>query len=313
MVAKSSSVNPLVPTTAWHPVGRSPRHVAASGVGQGEVDDHVDASRRPWGRGRGRPPGRGRRPRSACAEVEPAWCGSTAPTSRSSGSVATVSHTMRPMRPASTEALRHGSSCGDTLLSRRRTLVVVGCRETRVGKPGATPRVSGDGVRPNTRAPPFLVPNGACSPCPLLPRFPRRPRPHRVGGPRILLAGVDLTVGPGSRLGLIGPNGAGKSTLLRTLAGLHPPEGGQVRLSPATATVGYLPQEPHRAPATRAARSTSFQAVERTSVEAPRRTVIAQGSLHAVQRIRRGSASAKQVLGGCVVVCLRDGTDGSPR
>jgi ATPase subunit of ABC transporter with duplicated ATPase domains len=67
-------------------------------------------------------------------------------------------------------------------------------------------------------------------------------------GPRILLAGVDLTVGPGTRLGLIGPNGAGKSTLLRTLAGLHPPEGGQVRLSPATATVGYLPQEPHPRP-----------------------------------------------------------------
>jgi ATPase subunit of ABC transporter with duplicated ATPase domains len=67
-------------------------------------------------------------------------------------------------------------------------------------------------------------------------------------GPRILLAGVDLTVGPGTRLGLIGPNGAGKSTLLRTLAGLHLPEGGQVRLSPATATVGYLPQEPHPRP-----------------------------------------------------------------
>ena len=67
-------------------------------------------------------------------------------------------------------------------------------------------------------------------------------------GPRILLAGIDLSVGPGTRLGLIGPNGAGKSTLLRTLAGLHEPEGGQVRLSPASATVGYLPQEPHPRP-----------------------------------------------------------------
>jgi ATPase subunit of ABC transporter with duplicated ATPase domains len=67
-------------------------------------------------------------------------------------------------------------------------------------------------------------------------------------GPRILLAGVDLSVGPGTRLGLVGPNGAGKSTLLRTLAGLHRPEGGQVLLSPATATVGYLPQEPHPRP-----------------------------------------------------------------
>jgi ATPase subunit of ABC transporter with duplicated ATPase domains len=67
-------------------------------------------------------------------------------------------------------------------------------------------------------------------------------------GPRLLLAGVDLSVAPGTRLGLIGPNGAGKSTLLRTLAGLRPPEGGQVRLSPAAATVGYLPQEPHPRP-----------------------------------------------------------------
>jgi ATPase subunit of ABC transporter with duplicated ATPase domains len=62
-------------------------------------------------------------------------------------------------------------------------------------------------------------------------------------GPRVLLAGVDLTVGPGTRLGLVGPNGAGKSTLLRTLAGLRPPESGTVRLAPAAATVGYLPQE----------------------------------------------------------------------
>ncbi len=62
-------------------------------------------------------------------------------------------------------------------------------------------------------------------------------------GPRVLLDGVDLTVGPGTRLGLVGPNGAGKSTLLRTLAGLRAPESGSVRLSPASATVGYLPQE----------------------------------------------------------------------
>jgi ATPase subunit of ABC transporter with duplicated ATPase domains len=67
-------------------------------------------------------------------------------------------------------------------------------------------------------------------------------------GPRVLLAGVDLTVGPGTRLGLVGPNGAGKSTLLRTLAGLRAPESGAVRLAPATATVGYLPQETEAGP-----------------------------------------------------------------
>jgi ATPase subunit of ABC transporter with duplicated ATPase domains len=60
---------------------------------------------------------------------------------------------------------------------------------------------------------------------------------------RVLLAGVDLTVGPGDRLGLVGPNGAGKSTLLQVMAGLRPADSGRVRRMPGEATVGYLPQE----------------------------------------------------------------------
>jgi iron complex transport system ATP-binding protein len=36
----------------------------------------------------------------------------------------------------------------------------------------------------------------------------------------VLLHGIDLTVAPGSWLGLIGPNGAGKTTLLRAIAGV---------------------------------------------------------------------------------------------
>jgi ATPase subunit of ABC transporter with duplicated ATPase domains len=67
-------------------------------------------------------------------------------------------------------------------------------------------------------------------------------------GPRLLLGDVDLTVAPGTRLGLVGPNGSGKSTLLQVLAGLRAPDAGQVRLLPATATVGYLPQEPDARP-----------------------------------------------------------------
>jgi ATPase subunit of ABC transporter with duplicated ATPase domains len=62
-----------------------------------------------------------------------------------------------------------------------------------------------------------------------------------AAGPRLLLDDVDLVVAPGDRLGLVGPNGSGKSTLLRTLAGLRPPQDGQVRLAPRSATVGYLP------------------------------------------------------------------------
>ncbi|MDX2851726.1 ABC-F family ATP-binding cassette domain-containing protein [Streptomyces sp. PA03-3a] len=67
-------------------------------------------------------------------------------------------------------------------------------------------------------------------------------------GDRVLFSGLDLVVAPGDVIGLVGANGAGKSTLLRMLAGLSAPEQGQLRLSPPTATVGHLPQEPERRP-----------------------------------------------------------------
>ncbi|NUT96697.1 MAG: ABC-F family ATP-binding cassette domain-containing protein [Saccharothrix sp.] len=67
-------------------------------------------------------------------------------------------------------------------------------------------------------------------------------------GDRVLFSDLDLVVAPGDVVGLVGVNGAGKSTLLRTLAGLIPAEDGVIRLSPTTATVGHLPQEPERRP-----------------------------------------------------------------
>ncbi|MFE0591404.1 ABC-F family ATP-binding cassette domain-containing protein [Micromonospora echinospora] len=67
-------------------------------------------------------------------------------------------------------------------------------------------------------------------------------------GDRLLFTGLDLVVAPGDVVGLVGVNGAGKSTLLRTLAGLQPVEAGGVTLSPPTANVGHLPQEPERRP-----------------------------------------------------------------
>ena len=67
-------------------------------------------------------------------------------------------------------------------------------------------------------------------------------------GDRVLFEGLELVVAPGDVIGLVGANGAGKSTLLRTLGGLIPPEKGTVRLSPPSATVGHLPQEPERRP-----------------------------------------------------------------
>ena len=69
-----------------------------------------------------------------------------------------------------------------------------------------------------------------------------------AAGPRLLLAGVDLVLAPGARVGLVGPNGSGKSTLLRVLAGERPPDGGRIRLAPPAANVGHLPQEPRPRP-----------------------------------------------------------------
>ncbi|GAA1944476.1 ABC-F family ATP-binding cassette domain-containing protein [Kitasatospora viridis] len=67
-------------------------------------------------------------------------------------------------------------------------------------------------------------------------------------GERTLFSGLDLVVSPGEVTGLVGVNGAGKSTLLRLLAGLDRPEHGSIALSPPSATVGHLPQEPERRP-----------------------------------------------------------------
>ncbi len=67
-------------------------------------------------------------------------------------------------------------------------------------------------------------------------------------GARILFSGLDLVVAPGDVVGLVGANGAGKSTLLRLLAGEDVPEEGRVAVSPPSATVGHLPQEPERRP-----------------------------------------------------------------
>ena len=61
-----------------------------------------------------------------------------------------------------------------------------------------------------------------------------------------LLDGVDVAVGPRTRLGVVGPNGVGKTTLLRLLAGLDQPDRGGVTTTPPELRVGYLAQEPER-------------------------------------------------------------------
>jgi branched-chain amino acid transport system ATP-binding protein len=52
------------------------------------------------------------------------------------------------------------------------------------------------------------------------------------------LEGVDIGVGRGEIVVVLGPNGAGKSTLLRTIAGVHRPAAGAIRLDGEPLPVG---------------------------------------------------------------------------
>src|SRR5205814_397520 len=71
---------------------------------------------------------------------------------------------------------------------------------------------------------------------------------HVGFGARAVLAGVDLVVGPGDRVGIVAPNGVGKSTLLRVLAGELAPESGAVVRAPASTAVVRMAQEPEVRP-----------------------------------------------------------------
>ncbi len=63
---------------------------------------------------------------------------------------------------------------------------------------------------------------------------------------RPVLADIDLTIGPATRLAVVGPNGVGKSTLLRVLAGASPTDRGRVVRRPADLRVGLVDQELER-------------------------------------------------------------------
>ena len=65
---------------------------------------------------------------------------------------------------------------------------------------------------------------------------------HKAFGPRVIYDGLALTVRRGERWAVMGKNGAGKTTLLRMVAGVMPPDAGEVRLG-ASLKMGYFAQQ----------------------------------------------------------------------
>jgi len=64
----------------------------------------------------------------------------------------------------------------------------------------------------------------------------------------VALAGIDLTLEPGSFTAVVGPSGGGKSTLLHIAAGLDTQYEGTFKREPANATLAVLFQQPRLLP-----------------------------------------------------------------
>ncbi|MGR3795046.1 ATP-binding cassette domain-containing protein [Vannielia sp. SX4] len=67
---------------------------------------------------------------------------------------------------------------------------------------------------------------------------------HLSRSGRALLRGVSLTLGHTGITALLGPNGAGKSLLLRAIAGIIPPDAGEINLAPRLAHPALVFQKP---------------------------------------------------------------------
>jgi len=104
-----------------------------------------------------------------------------------------------------------------------------------------------------------------------------------------LLDGASLVIEAGERIGLIGRNGTGKSSLLKIIAGINPPDAGDVWRKPAL-KMAYVPQEPQFQPG-----HTVFEAVAEGVGEAQRLLAdyhtaahrVAEGDMDAFEDLER--------------------------
>jgi len=102
-----------------------------------------------------------------------------------------------------------------------------------------------------------------------------------------LLDGASLVVEAGERIGLIGRNGTGKSSLLKIIAGINPPDAGDVWRKPAL-KLAYVPQEPQFQPG-----HTVFEAVAEGVGEAQRLLADYHAAAH---RVAEGDMDAFEDL-----------------
>ena len=118
-------------------------------------------------------------------------------------------------------------------------------------------------------------------------------------GGRAVLAGLDLELSAGARIGVLGPNGGGKSTLLRILAGTEPPDAGTVT-SRRGLVLASLPQivegDDRAALATVLDARPELSALERELAQAERR--LADPALAGdMRKLERALAHQERLLG----------------